>query len=60
MLVLWLRRCLLLVAVTAGAWLLARLFAGLDLPDGGWVLAAALLVVIGWTGLLTRRLVVPR
>lgn len=54
--VLWVRRCATVLAVTALVWLLARILSGLDLPATGWALGAALLVLIGWGGYLSRRL----
>jgi hypothetical protein len=55
---LWLRRSAVLVAVAVLVWVAARIATGLDLPASGWLLAAGLLVVLAWTGLLSRKLAV--
>ncbi|HET6624747.1 MAG TPA: hypothetical protein VFG63_00020 [Nocardioidaceae bacterium] len=55
---LWLRRTALLGAVAVLVWLAARLAGGLDLPASPWLFAAGLLVVVGATGTLSRRLAV--
>ena len=53
----WGRRYAALAAVTALTWLMATAIAGLDLPDSGWSLALALVVLLGWVALATSRLV---
>lgn len=53
---LWLRRFCVALAVALLVWLTARALTELDLPANGWLLAVALLVLVGWTTLLARRL----
>lgn len=57
LLAVWAGRAALLAAVTALVWLGGRFLTTLDLAATGLVTAAALLVLIGWTALLMRRLV---
>ena len=52
----WALRGLALAAVTAGTWVAARLVAGAGMAPSGWVMAAGLVLVLGWTALLTVRL----
>lgn len=56
MLRMWWGRSSVAFAVAVLVWLAGRVATVLDLPGSGWVLAAALLVVVGWTALLSRRL----
>lgn len=53
---LWWGRSMVAFSVAVLVWLVGRVATVLDLPGNGLVLAAALLVVVGWTGLLGRRL----
>lgn len=53
---LWGRRWALLLGATVLTWLLAVVASRIRLPGGGWLLGAALLVLIAWAGHLTRRL----
>lgn len=50
----WLPRCALCVAVTALVWLVARILSGLQLPESALLYGAGLLLVTGWCVLLTR------
>lgn len=53
---LWAGRSAVLLAVTALAWLFARLLAGLDLPVSGGAYGAGLLLVAVWAAFLMHRL----
>lgn len=55
---LWLVRSSVAFAVAVFVWVAGRVATGLDLPASGWLLAAALLVVVGWAALLGRDLAV--
>lgn len=54
----WLTRCGAGIAVALGVWVAARIAAGLELPGGGWAVAAGLLLLVGWVAVLARRLAV--
>ncbi|HET9858449.1 MAG TPA: hypothetical protein VFQ19_01605 [Nocardioidaceae bacterium] len=53
----WSARAGLAAAAGILVWLAAWVAEGLEPPGSGWLLAAALLVLLGWTVLLARRLV---
>jgi len=58
---LWAVRSSVAFAAALLVWLAGRVASGLDLPGSGLLLAAALLVLIGWATLLSRWLAVgPR
>ena len=57
MLVLWAGRGSLLLAVTALAWLAARLLGGLDAEPSRLLTAAAFSLLLGWVAFLFARLV---
>jgi hypothetical protein len=52
----WAGRALVMTAATAVVWLGTVLLAGLDLPTGPVPLVAGLVVALGWTAYLGRRL----
>lgn len=53
----WLARAGLGAMAAVLVWLTARVADGLDPAPNGWLFAAALLVLLGWTAVLARRLV---
>jgi hypothetical protein len=57
MFLLWGGRAALMAAVTALVWLAGRVLGALDLSATGLVTAAALAMLLGWTALLSVRLV---
>ena len=52
----WTARAGLGCAAAGGVWLAARVADGRDVPGNGWLMAAALLLVVGWAALLGRKL----
>lgn len=59
LLALWSRRLALVTAATVATWLLTLLLARGDLPGGGWVFGAGLVLLGGWALHLARRLTDP-
>jgi hypothetical protein len=52
----WGGRCLVAASVTAIVWLLVVMLSGVDVPAGPVPVVAGLVVVLGWTAYLGRRL----
>ncbi len=55
---LWLWRSAVVTGVAGLVWVAARLADGIDPAAPGWLAAAGLVVLVGWAGLLSRKLAV--